>query len=68
MDPPLGTTLCATSTLHCMTVSLAQGGPGLGTMWGKETAREMFREAGFREVEVHQLEGDVQNCYFVCRP
>ena len=33
---PIGTFLCAISTTHCMTVSLAQGGDGLGTMWGKK--------------------------------
>ncbi len=38
--------------MHCMTVSLAQGGAGLGAMWGEETALEMLAEAGFGEVEV----------------
>lgn len=67
-DHPIGTILYATSLLHCMTVSLAQGGPGLGTMWGKEAARELFEEAGFQEIEVHEFEEDIQNCYFACRP
>ena len=31
--------------LQCMTVSLAQGGAGLGTMWGEEPARQMLHEA-----------------------
>ena len=30
-----------------MTVSLAQGGAGLGAVWGEETAREMLPAAGF---------------------
>ena len=27
--------------MHCMTVSLAQGGAGLGTLWGEELAQEV---------------------------
>ncbi|GGX87768.1 transcriptional regulator [Litchfieldella qijiaojingensis] len=67
-DHPLGTLLYAVSVTHCMTVSLAQGGEGLGTMWGRERALEYFHKAGFSDVQVHQLEHDVQNDYFVCRP
>jgi hypothetical protein len=33
---PVGTFLYTASCLHCMTVSLAQGGEGLGAMWGEE--------------------------------
>lgn len=46
LDRPLAPMLYAYSTLHCMTVSLAQDGIGLGTMWGKEKALVMLREAG----------------------
>jgi spermidine synthase len=42
----IGTYLYAVSTMHCMSVSLSQGGDGLGTMWGEEKAKEMLREAG----------------------
>jgi hypothetical protein len=65
---PLGTMLYAISCMHCMTVSLAQGGEGLGAMWGVETAREYFTEAGFGSVEVRELDHDIQNYYYVCRP
>jgi SAM-dependent methyltransferase len=68
LDHPLGPLLYAISCMHCMTVSLARGGEGLGTMWGRRRARELFRAAGFTEVEVHTLEHDVQNAYYVCRP
>jgi hypothetical protein len=50
-----------------MTVSLAQGGDGLGAMWGRETALAYFNDAGFGDVEVHELEHDIQNYYYVCR-
>ncbi len=53
--------------MHCMTVSLAYGGTGLGTMWGEEKAREMLREAGFNRVEVSRLSHDFQNSYYICR-
>jgi 2-polyprenyl-3-methyl-5-hydroxy-6-metoxy-1,4-benzoquinol methylase len=65
LDHPIGPLLYAISTTHCMTVSLAQGGEGLGTMWGEEKAREMLKEAGFTEVEVKQLPHDFTNNYFI---
>lgn len=67
-DHPMGTFLYAISTLHCMTVSLAQGGDGLGTLWGEELAAEMLHDAGFGSIEVHHLEHDPQNAYTVARP
>jgi hypothetical protein len=33
----------AASTLHCMTVSLAEGGAGSGTAFGEQLARRMAR-------------------------
>ena len=56
------------SCMHCMTVSLAQGGDGLGAMWGEQKARELLAEAGFTSVDVHLLEHDPFNAYFVVRP
>jgi 2-polyprenyl-3-methyl-5-hydroxy-6-metoxy-1,4-benzoquinol methylase len=65
VDHPLAPFLYALSCMHCMTVSLAQGGAGLGTMWGEERARAMLAEAGFGEVSVHTLPHDIQNCFYV---
>ena len=67
-DHPLGTLIYTVSCMHCMTVSLAQGGEGLGAMWGRETAERYFREAGFGSVEVHELSHDPFNYFYVCRP
>jgi 2-polyprenyl-3-methyl-5-hydroxy-6-metoxy-1,4-benzoquinol methylase len=64
---PIGTLIYTISCMHCMTVSLAQGGEGLGAMWGRETALAYFNDAGFGDVEVHELEHDIQNYYYVCR-
>ena len=68
LDHPLGPLLYTISCLHCMTVSLAQRGAGLGAMWGRERAEAMLREAGFRSIHVHRLEHDPQNDYYVVRP
>ena len=67
-DHPLGTLIYTMSCMHCMTVSLAQGGEGLGAMWGRETAERYFREAGFGSVEVHELPHDPFNYFYICRP
>ncbi len=68
IENPLAPFLFTVSTMHCMTVSLAQGGEGLGACWGEEKARELLAEAGFGSVEVSQVEGDPLNAYYVCRP
>ena len=65
MEHPIGPLLYTISTMHCMTVSLAQGGMGLGTMWGTEKANRMLKEAGFKSIKENRLEHDPQNCYFV---
>ena len=66
MEHPIGPLLYTISCMHCMSVSLAQDGAGLGAMWGKEQAIDMLREAGFGNVEVRQLSHDIQNNYYVC--
>lgn len=64
---PLGTLLYTISCMHCMTVSLAQGGEGLGAMWGEEKTREYLRRAGFTSIETHELAHDIQNYWYVVR-
>lgn len=68
LDHALGPLLYTVSCMHCMTVSLAQGGAGLGAMWGRERAHELLRLAGFGDVQVHRLDHDPQNEYYVIRP
>jgi 2-polyprenyl-3-methyl-5-hydroxy-6-metoxy-1,4-benzoquinol methylase len=65
IDHPIGTFLYAVSCMHCMTVSLAQGGEGLGAMWGEEKTREYLQRAGFRSVTTHKLAHDIQNNWYV---
>ncbi|HEX2500561.1 MAG TPA: class I SAM-dependent methyltransferase [Methylomirabilota bacterium] len=67
MQHPLGPYLYTASLMHCMTVSLADGGAGLGTMWGEPLARRMFRDAGFDKVEVKRVADDPTDFYYILR-
>jgi 2-polyprenyl-3-methyl-5-hydroxy-6-metoxy-1,4-benzoquinol methylase len=68
LEHPIGTFLYTVSCLHCMTVSLAQGGEGLGgAMWGEQLTREYLARAGFRQVETHRLAHDIQNNWYLVR-
>ena len=60
---PFGYTM---SLMHCMSVSLAQDGAGLGAMWGEQRARRMLAEAGLILQDVIRVEGDIVNNYFIC--
>ena len=62
---PIGTLLYGLSLTHCMTVSLAQGGLGVGAVWGEKVTREFLRDAGFGNVDRHILGHDIQNYYYV---
>ena len=66
MEHPLAPAMYTISTFHCMTVSLALDGEGLGTMWGEQKARELLREAGFPDVTIEHVEGDIENSYYIC--
>ncbi len=61
---PIGTFLYTISCMHCMTVSLAQDGEGLGAMWGEEKTREYLKKAGFSNVKTNRLEHDIQNIWY----
>jgi 2-polyprenyl-3-methyl-5-hydroxy-6-metoxy-1,4-benzoquinol methylase len=65
IEHPIGVFLYTISCMHCMTVSLAQGGEGLGAMWGEEKTREYLRQAGFRSITTHRLAHDIQNNWYV---
>jgi 2-polyprenyl-3-methyl-5-hydroxy-6-metoxy-1,4-benzoquinol methylase len=67
IDHPLGAFTYTVSCLHCMTVSLALGGEGLGAAWGEERALELLAEAGFENVDVRQLPHDIINNYYIAR-
>jgi Zn-dependent membrane protease YugP len=48
-----------------MTVSLAQDGAGLGAVWGEQKALTMLAEAGFTDVRVETVPGDIVNNYYI---
>ncbi|RVT84247.1 class I SAM-dependent methyltransferase [Rhodobacteraceae bacterium CCMM004] len=64
---PFAPLLYMISSMHCTPISIGQGGPGLGAMWGVETAEEYLAETGFASVETHKLPHDEMNAYFVAR-
>src|SRR4029077_16146648 len=63
---PMAPYLYTMSTMHCMSVSLAAGGPGLGTAWGHQIATRMLREAGFDDVQLFERI-DPANSLYVAR-
>lgn len=65
LDNPLAPFLYTISAMHCMTVSLAYGGAGLGTMWGQEKALDMLKMAGFSSTQVTKLPHDIMNDYYI---
>jgi len=64
---PNGALLYSMSTLHCMTVSLAHGGEGLGTAWGPRRAEELCRGAGFGRFRRLEIENPF-NAFYEVRP
>ena len=67
VDVPMSTYLYTVSLMHCMTVSLALDGVGLGTAWGTQLATAMLGDAGFDDVEVKEIESDPINNYYIAR-
>ncbi len=64
---PMSTYLYTTSLMHCMTVSLAADGAGLGAAWGTQLAVAMLADAGFGDVRVAEIESDPLNNYYIAR-
>lgn len=64
---PVGKTFACISPLHCLTVSLAHGGAGLGTIIGEGGARSLAKEAGFSDFEKLPIENPF-NQFFVLKP
>jgi SAM-dependent methyltransferase len=64
---PMAPILFACSTLHCLTVSLAHGGAGIGTVFGEQLAQQMLTDAGFVDTHLHPAPGDPVNAVYVSR-
>lgn len=65
LDLVFGPWMYTISCMHCMTVSLALDGEGLGAAWGEQKALQMLGEAGFTQVAVKRLESDLFNNYYI---
>lgn len=67
MHEPMATFQYTVSTMHCMSVSIAGGGEGLGTAWGTQRTTEFLEAAGFVDIEMATVRSDRANSHFVCR-
>lgn len=67
LDVPTATLTYVSSLVHCMQVSLAQGGVGLGSGWGHELATEMLMKAGFSDVQITETPKDPFDIIYVAR-
>lgn len=67
LDEPMAPFLYTISTMHCMQVSLAYGGEGLGAAWGAQKTVEYLKTAGFSEIEVTGVREDRANSFFIAR-
>jgi SAM-dependent methyltransferase len=64
---PVGRMLYGASTMHCMTVSLANGGEGLGVVVGESNARSMAIEAGFTSFEKLKIKNPYHQIFLARR-
>jgi SAM-dependent methyltransferase len=62
---PFGPVLYGISTLHCLTVSLAHDGAGIGTAFGEQHARRLLAAAGFGDVTSQPAPGDPTDLLYV---
>ena len=67
LEHPIAPALYAVSTLHCLTVSLAHGGAGIGSAFGERLARRMLAEAGFGEVGMRPAPGTPFDAIYITR-
>jgi 2-polyprenyl-3-methyl-5-hydroxy-6-metoxy-1,4-benzoquinol methylase len=64
---PVATTFYGFSLFHCMTQSLARGGPGLGTCLGPAATEKLVRDAGFGRFERLDIKS-LTNLFYAARP
>jgi len=64
---PVGAMFYGFSLFHCMTQSLARGGPGLGTCMGPKQTEQLAREAGFRQFRMLDIKS-MTNLFYAANP
>ena len=65
MAEPMAPYQYTISTMHCMSVSIAGGGEGLGTCWGATMTGEYLEAAGLTHLETIDIKADRSNTYFL---
>ena len=65
IEHPFAQMLYALSCLHAVPVALGQDGEALGRMWGRERARQLLGEAGFRDLRFEVMGADALSYYCV---
>ena len=64
---PVATMFYGFSIFHCMTQSLARGGPGLGTCLGPAGTERLVREAGFTRFRALDIKSQT-NLFYAANP
>jgi SAM-dependent methyltransferase len=64
---PVATMFYGFSLFHCMTQSLARGGPGLGTCMGPKRTEALLRQAGFRDFKLLDIKS-MTNLFYAAKP
>ena len=64
---PVATMFYGFSIVHCMTQSLAAGGPGLGTCLGPAGTERVVREAGFSSFRILDIKSQT-NLFYAANP
>ena len=67
MTNPAAPMLYSVSTLHCLTVSLAHGGAGIGTAFGEAMARSLLTGAGFGDPDLRPAPGSPFDAVYLTR-
>jgi SAM-dependent methyltransferase len=65
---PMAAVQYCVSTLHCLTVSLAHGGAGIGTVFGEQQARTLLQDAGFEDPVMHPAPGHPFDVVYITTP
>src|SRR5690606_30072218 len=67
MEHPLAPFIYTVSCMHCMSVSLHQGGACLGRAWGEELCGSLRKAAGFQDITSRKPENDFESTFFSAR-
>ena len=64
---PMAAVQYSVSVMHCLTVSLAHAGAGIGLAFGEGHARRLLTEAGFADPQLHPAPGRPFDVVYVTR-